>query len=126
MAATEEDLSAQFMRRRDEQRQDAALQEMMQRVAAATPPADPLAAEDETEPAAPTGSLASRAVRDVGRGIVETPRAVVKGARDAFGSLFDMGDDLANWLEEKSADTPFRFMNAGVRFTPDGIEFMSP
>jgi hypothetical protein len=69
---------------------------------------------------------AGRVAKDVAGGIVETPRSIVKGVRDAYAQLFQMGDELAGWLEEKSAGTPLEFMNAGLKFSKDGVEWIGP
>lgn len=91
--------------------------------AASAAPASPAAPE---APQQPQGSMVGRIARDVGVGAAEAPLAAVKGVRDAFGNLFNMGDELAGWLEEKAADTPFDFLASGVKIGTDGIEYLSP
>lgn len=109
-------------------RQDLAGRSAADAMAAAASSASPAPASparpDET--AASTGSLPGRIARDVGKGVVEAPLAAVKGIRDAFGNLFNMGDELAGWLEEKAADTPFEFATGGIKISGDGIEWLSP
>jgi hypothetical protein len=90
-------------------------------------------AQDKPNPVAPATApqdgvvdTAKGIVKDIGGGIVETPRAIVKGVRDAYANLFNMGDELSGWLEQKSAGTPLKFMNAGVRFDKEGVHWMSP
>lgn len=119
--APAEDLSSAYLLHREQQTQSAAADEM---TAAAAGPSQQKTAEPDAP--APTGSTAGRVAKDVAVGITETPRAVVKGARDAFANLFNMGDELAGWLEEKATGTPLEFMGGGIHISGDGIEWLSP
>lgn len=47
------------------------------------------------------GSVAGRVARDVGKGLVETPRQIVGGISDAVREGAEAFNSLGNWLEEK-------------------------
>lgn len=49
------------------------------------------------------GEAVGAVAADVGKGVLETPRAVTKGARDALQSAVDMGDDLMGWIAANPA-----------------------
>lgn len=131
------DVSAEYMNHRIRLASVSAVDEleMLARGAAKadSPPVKPEGRGAATVPAtAPestlsqVGSTVGRVAKDVGLGIVETPRGVVKGVRDATAQLFKMGDELASWLEEKSAGTPLEFMNSGLKFDKDGVHWIGP
>lgn len=64
-------------------------------------PEPPLAAGDaasEVDPAAAAGAVA--AVKDIARGIMEAPRQIVGGVRDAAQAAIDLGDWIADKAEE--------------------------
>src|SRR5579862_3987678 len=61
----------------------------------------PVPQKEETEPG---GTVAGRVAADVGRGILESPLAVVKGARDAIQSTMDGVADLGAWAENHIRD----------------------
>lgn len=124
------DITPDFLRHRTRMTETTAAEALLARVSgratatkgnAAAPATVP---QDVGEPG--EGNVATRAGKDIVRGVVETPRAIVAGARDAIANTLSMGDELAGWLEEKSRDTPLEFMNAGIRFTDKGVEWMSP
>lgn len=51
-----------------------------------------------------TGSQASivgRVAKDVGIGMVEIPRSVVKGVRDAYQNTIDVANEFGGWVEDK-------------------------
>jgi hypothetical protein len=64
--------------------------------------------------ASAVGSVA----RDVAGGVVEAPRALAQGSRDAFQSMLDGASDLGTWLEKK-ADIP------GLKIDSSGVHVVS-
>jgi len=77
------------------------------------------------EPGTPAGavtrSLATRVLSgagdvamDVGRGVMQAPRAVVQGAGQAVYEVFSAADSLATWLNEHVADLTVPVPKTGV------------
>lgn len=116
------DGAAAYLLRRQQLADQNAADEM---TAAANGAQAELAPKRDAAPAAPPGSTAGRVAKDVGKGAVEAIPAAAKGVHDAFANLFNMGDELAGWLEEKAADTPFEYATGGIKISGDGIEFLS-
>lgn len=62
-------------------------------------------------------SAAGAVAKDVGRGILETPRNIVGGARDAIqATIYDPINDLATWLEEQIPLGGFVMDDQGFRY----------
>lgn len=60
--------------------------------------------------------------KDVGLGVIETPRAVAGGVRDAFqAAVYDPINSLANWLEEQIPLGGFEIDSDGIRYV-DKVE----
>jgi hypothetical protein len=115
------DFESLFMDHRERLVQAAAGDELLQRVArgarteggAAVPATNPL--QDAGPPE--QGSRVVRTAKDVGMGVIEAPRAVFKGARDAYQSTIDMSKELGDYLEQK-LDLPVLMIDSnGVRVT---------
>lgn len=67
-------------------------------------------------------SLSGRVARDIGLGVIETPRAVVGGARDAAQAFaLDPINKLANWLESQVPLGGFEIDGDGIRYV-DKVE----
>lgn len=64
------------------------------------------------------GPTIATVAKDVGKGAVESPRAIVMGARDAFQSMLSGASDLGTWLEKK-ADIP------GLKIDSSGVHVVS-
>lgn len=125
------ELSTEYMGHRIRLAQATAAEELLMRVGKQTGKADgnpvaPATAPEVLPDKASEGSMVGRVAKDIGVGLVETPRAIIKGVRDAFANTIKMGDELAAWLEEKSAGTPLEFMNAGLKFDKDGVHWIGP
>lgn len=71
--------------------------------------------EEEVDP----GITLSGILKDLARGLVETPRAITVGITKAVNETIDMVDELGDWLEEK---VPL----GGFEITKDGIRRLSP
>jgi hypothetical protein len=115
------DFESLFMDHRERLMQGAAGDELLQRVArgakaeggAAVPATNPM--QDAGPPE--QGSRVVRTAKDIGTGVIETPRAVIKGARDAYQSTIDMGKELGDYVESK-LDLPVLMIDGqGVRIT---------
>lgn len=83
-----------------------AFEQMASRVRARVKPAEtPAGAAPATLPQGATeatqGSLTSRIAKDVGKGLlVEPPRAIVKGIRDAYQNSINIAKELGDWTEQ--------------------------
>lgn len=64
---------------------------------AAVPATSPAQASMEES----SGSIPGRVAKDVGLGLVEGPRAIVKGVRDAYQSTIDLSYELGDWLQQR-------------------------
>ena len=85
--------------------------------AAAAPATNPAQAAEEQQ-----GGVVSRTAKDIGLGVIETPRAIVKGVRDAVQSTIDIGNEFNEWMKGTFPNNP---LNAGVKWDGDGLHFMS-
>lgn len=122
-----DDLSAPFMDRRH-QLASAALTNEYDSIGGPAPvpkPVDPvsglslkdaLSAVQATAPDASTraglgvmqslpqiASVTGKVAKDVGTGVIETPRAIVTGVRDAYQNTVNLAKEFGGWLEEKGA-----------------------
>lgn len=114
------DISSEYLDHRQLMAQATAADDLLSRVqvrraqpkegAPAAPATAPVEADGE-------GNAAIRVVKDVSKGLVETPRAVVKGVRDAYQSTINMAAEVGSWIEG-AANLP------GLKVTADGIEFV--
>lgn len=100
-----DNLSSDFLDHRVRLAQATAADELLSRVAGAAkaeggPAAPATSPVQDGGGAQPQGSLVGRAVKDVGVGVVETPRAIAKGTRDAFQSTIDIGKEFGGWIED--------------------------
>ena len=59
------------------------------------------------------GDRVGSVVKDVGRGISQSPRAVVQGAGEAVRQVAKASDSLATWLNENVADLTFAIPKTG-------------
>lgn len=121
------DLATDFLIHRDNVLQASAGDELLQRLAKPKPaPVAPGAAAvpatDPTQAAAPGAGGAMGVAADIGTGVIETPRGVIKGARDAIQSNLDMGKELGDYIEQK-LDLPVLHIGSdGVRFSSNEAE----
>lgn len=98
----ESDLSSPYLAHRESVVQKAAGDAMLAEMEAAeglAKEADTLAAPKPNDPPTAGGRI-GRVSRDIGRGIVEVPRAVVTGAFDAAQATVDTAADLADWMNK--------------------------
>lgn len=116
----DEDIGAQYQQHRQQLAEQVAADEMTAAASSAAPAPGAAAAADAAS-AAPTAGRLARTMSDVGRGVIETPRAIVKGARDAFSNLFNMGDELAGWVSEKAP-----YLSGGFQISERGLELLTP
>lgn len=81
---------------------------------AGTPGAAPV------EAAAKGGVIAGAvaAGKDFIRGVIETPRALFKGARNAAQETLDLADDAADWLDD-------HIPLGGIHVGTDGVDFLN-
>ncbi len=118
------DVGPEYIAHRTRLAEATALDEMLSRVRTrdtAKPkgeggPAAPSAEVTTPDPEA-DGSLVGRVAKDMGRGVVETPRAVVSGVRDAIQNTIKMGDELGSWLEGLGV--------GGIKIDGDGVSLVS-
>ena len=89
------------------------MREIPEKPGAATVPAT-LPAGADAQPS--ETSAVTRVVKDVGKGLlVEPPRAIVKGVRDAYQSTIDMASDFGGWLEQNNLGGGVVWDKSGVR-----------
>lgn len=101
---------------------DALLKEMSAG-AEADKPGSPQAPATTPQTDAPPaqGNIVGRVAKDIGKGVVETPRAIYTGARDAAINTYNMADDFGKWASSKIGDaTGFYGIN-----TKGGIHLQS-
>jgi hypothetical protein len=115
------DLAPAYLEHRTRLAQASAADDMLARVRAGrpaegTPAAPATLPEGAMEPEAPEGSRVGRIAKDIGLGVVETPRGVVKGIRDAYQSTISMASELGGWLEEHNLGGGVIIDQSGVRF----------
>lgn len=116
------ELSSEYMNHRIHLAQATAAEELLMRVGKAKTPAKPNGAATVPATAPQTlpdqeasGSRVGRVAKDIGVGIVETPRAIVKGVRDAYQNTLDLGKEVGDWMEQ-SLNLPVVFVDKeGVR-----------
>ncbi len=84
------------------------------------PSAEPSIPEPSSAAGAATRSLGARvlsgagdAAKDVGRGVMQAPNAVVQGAGEAVRQVMTAADSLATWLNENVADLTFAIPSTG-------------
>lgn len=97
----------------------AALDDILSRAARGADEGIP--ASPATAPPVPQGkggSVAGRIAKDIGVGMTEVPRGMVKGIRDAYQNTINIADELGGWIEE-AANLP------GIKVSSDGIELLS-
>lgn len=126
---TPDDQSGAYMDSRAQRAQSAAGAALLQRVAAGGGAEASTAGESpgtmqqeqpgEAKPKRGVLATAGAVAKDVGRGAVELPRALVGGARDAVQNSFSAVADVGDWLRGHTGDVVF--------FGKDGpVEFYSP
>lgn len=119
------DLANEFMAHRQSLMQASAGDDLLNRVLNGAKSAEGGAVAPGTNPlqtATPGNEQSSRPVRiakDIGVGAIETPRALVKGARDMVESNINLGNELGSWFEDK-------FHTGGLYFSKEGISLLSP
>jgi len=110
------DLSNGYMAYRASAPGASALEEMLEQVKSAGKaegtPAVPAAGPNLPDAGA-QGGMAGRVAKDVGVGIVETPRAIAKGVRDYLDQVGELGKDVEQWLSLP-----------GLKVSKDGIEIV--
>lgn len=116
------DLSGDYMAHRDNFKQVSAAEEMLARVDTQTT----AEATDSSAPAeANKPGLAKRVGKDLLLTSVETPRAIIKGVRDAYQNTINIGDEMGKWLEENNLAGGIIMDDKGVRFA-SGKELANP
>lgn len=110
-----DDAGAEYQTRRDEYVANAALDDMLRRARQAD------ARVDETEPTAEESKVtAADVASDVGRGIVETPRAVASGVIGAVNEVSDLVNEAGAWIRSKMPEGVNDFEKA-VFGEPQGL-----
>lgn len=129
------DLAGAYAAHRDLLAQGSAAEELLQRVRSrTTPEPQPLPGEGgapvapatapQVQPGAqPTGSTAGRIAKDVGVGIVETPRGVYTGMRNAVQNTYNAIDDFSKWAGDKISDATGYY---GIHVGKDGVHLETP
>lgn len=75
----------------------------------------------------PPTSIVERVAKDVGRGVVELPRSVAGGARDAVqNTVLEPINSLASWLEERMPLGSLEIGLDGIRHTDKTSNFSLP
>lgn len=100
-----------YMAYRDEAGNQSAVAELEAMLAAETP--QPAAAPTEQAPAAqPAGGSV---LGDVARGVVELPRALFTGARDAAQETINLFGDIGDWVENQVQTGGFEISRRGIK-----------
>lgn len=73
----------------------------------------------------PQGSTAGSVAKDAGTGLIETPRAIVTGVRDAYNNTISLGRELGGWLEENNLGGGLIIDKKGVRLA-SGKDLSNP
>lgn len=97
-AERQEDVSASYMEHRTRLAQATAAEELLSRVKVRSAEIDGAPAVPATSPVQ-EGTKAGSVAKDIGLGLVETPRAIIKGVRDAYQNTIDLADDVGSWVE---------------------------
>lgn len=123
----EDDLSNEYMDHRTRLANASAADELLSRIRSRPPEAPGMPAAPATSPGGleslitgekPKGSMAGRIAKDVGLGVIETPRGVVKGVRDAYQNTINMARELGDWMESNN-------LGGGVVWDQNGVRFAS-
>lgn len=116
------DLATDYMTHRDNLLQATAADDLLHRVMTRAKPEGEAAgaagvpATSPLQDGAPSRPV--RVAKDIGTGIVETPRGIIKGARDAVQSTMNMAGELGGEIERK-LNLP------GIKVGADGIHLLS-
>ncbi|WP_164855670.1 hypothetical protein [Bordetella avium] len=72
-------------------------------------------------------NMVERVAKDVGRGVIELPRSVVGGVRDAVqNTVLEPINGLASWLEEQFPLGSIEIGSSGVRHSDESRDFSLP
>lgn len=104
-------------------RQDAAAEDALSYLRSAKKPATPAVPHNTTEAApaeAPSGVMdkVGAVAKDIGKGLVETPRAVYRGAVGAVNEALDLADAAGQWVESATG-------MGGLEVSADGVRMLS-
>ena len=116
-----DDVTSEFLLEREESAGDAAAARLEQMFGAQSQESEPAAptAEPEVDPGITLGAV----LKDLGRGVVETPRAVYTGVHKAAQETVDLVDELGDWLENKLPLGGFEVGEGGLRYlSPDELQ----
>lgn len=98
-------LEADFQAHHDKMEGEAAI-EKLESGGASSPSTDAKPIGDRAQAALQTGaSKMVDAAKDIGTGLVELPRAIVKGVRDSYQSMFDLGNELNRHIADRFPDS---------------------
>lgn len=124
----DEDLGPGYMDRRIHLAQASAADELLSRVRAretapkseggtpAAPATTPGGIESLVRGEPNPASLPARIAKDVGKGLlIEPPRAIVKGIRDAYQNTLNLSKELGGWMEENNIGGGVILDKSGVR-----------
>ncbi len=122
-----DDISSELMDRRQQTAGDAAAVRLQQVFGAQAEPS----ATEEVPGAADAARFGAqmadedsdvtfgKVLSDVGRGVVESPRAIYTGVHKAAQETVDLANELSEWVEEK-------LPMGGFHVSKEGIRYMSP
>lgn len=136
--AVPNDLAGAYAAHRDQLASASAAEELLQRVRSRTTPdpaqgaageggtsapISPATSVQQLPSGKPQGSALGRVAKDIGTGLVETPRALYTGARDAVVNTYNAIDDFSKWAGDKISDaTGYR----GIHVGKDGVHLETP
>ncbi len=113
----DEDLGPRYMNARGKVGAQGAAQELLRRFGGEKKPvAVPPAVVPEEKDKGDILDTAGEVAKDLGKGIVETPRALLSGARDAVQETMETIDSLAIWLNENVADLSIPGVDPKLKF----------
>jgi hypothetical protein len=124
------DLAPQYLASRAQGASSAAVDEMEAFARGDTAGAKPagVPAAPATAPQDPRAKLGQGIVsvaKDIGTGLIESPRAVFTGVRDAYQNTINIGKELGGWLEKNDIGGGVIIDKSGVRLA-SGKELSNP
>lgn len=120
------DLAPQYMAARVQSARTSAIDEMEAFAQGETTPGAPaVPATGPQDPRARVGEGVKGVVKDIGKGVIESPRAVFTGVRDAYQNTMNVARELGGWLEQNNLGGGIIIDEKGVRLA-SGKELSNP
>ena len=98
---SEQNAESEYLLKRQSSRGSAALEEMLARVESMPPGGQDAPPQPEQE-----GITAGKIAKDIGGGLVESPKQIAGGINEAVVNALKIADPLVEWLEKNVAELP--------------------